>query len=147
MVQNPRVLEGGYAKDKRGSVRFVNDFDFKGIKRFYHIENATTKIIRAFHGHMKEAKYVYVSKGKILFCAVRLTDKIHPSKRTKVHKFILSSDGPSMVHVPPGYANGFKSLTKDASVLFFSTASIKASKKDDYRFDEYYWGDVWNEKV
>ena len=31
----PRLYSGGISVDDRGSLSFVNDFDFAGIKRFY----------------------------------------------------------------------------------------------------------------
>jgi dTDP-4-dehydrorhamnose 3,5-epimerase len=34
------------------------------------------------------------------------------------------------------------SLTEDCKVMFFSTATVEESKKDDVRFDARYW-DVW----
>ena len=53
------ILDGGIATDDRGCVRFVNDFNFKGVKRFYQVENHRQGFIRAWHGHKKEGKYVY----------------------------------------------------------------------------------------
>ena len=29
-----KIINGGVATDDRGSVRFVNDFNFDGVKRF-----------------------------------------------------------------------------------------------------------------
>ncbi|MFW9896171.1 MAG: NAD-dependent epimerase/dehydratase family protein, partial [Candidatus Thorarchaeota archaeon] len=56
-----QLIKGGIAIDDRGSVSFANDFNFYGIKRFYQVQNFKTSTIRAFHGHSKEAKYVYVA--------------------------------------------------------------------------------------
>lgn len=138
------LVQGGRLRDQRGSVRFVNDFHFEGVKRFYQVENSNTSVVRAFHGHMKESKYVYVVKGDILFCAVKLSDARHPSKEAVVERFRLSAHKPQVLYIPQGYANGFRSLTKEASVIFFSTSSLEESKADDYRFDPHYWGsDIW----
>lgn len=143
MAIHPIIFDGGYAKDERGSVRFVNTFHFKDVKRFYQVENEPRQSVRAFHGHMKEAKYVYVTKGRVLLCAVHLSDPSRPSKKVKVWKYVLSSASPKVLYIPPAYANGFKSLTPDASVIFFSTATVEESKLDDYRFDKNYWGNIW----
>ncbi len=138
-------IQGKRSHDQRGSVAFVNYFSFKGVKRFYQVENKNKKFIRAFHGHMKEAKYVYVVKGKILLCAVHLTDNVSPSKDENVYKFELSATKPQVIYIPPSFANGFMNLTKDARVIFFSTATLQESLQDDYRFPSDYWGkDVWN---
>lgn len=39
-------IRGGIAKDHRGQIRFVNDFDMSLVKRFYIIKNADTEIVR-----------------------------------------------------------------------------------------------------
>ncbi len=143
----PHILKGGISVDQRGSVRFVNDFSFEGIKRFYQVENLNTNIIRAFHGHLKEAKYVYVSKGTVLVCAVYLDNIKKPSKKQKVHKFVLSSQLPQVLFIPPQFANGFKSLEEGSQILFFSTSTLEDSLQDDYRFPYNYWGeDVWKDE-
>src|SRR3989338_8448630 len=62
-ISKIKVFSGGLTADKRGQLSFVNNFHFKGVKRFYQIENSGSSPVRAFHGHMKEAKYFYVAKG------------------------------------------------------------------------------------
>lgn len=138
-----KVFSGGLATDKRGSVSFVNNFHFKGVKRFYQIENSHSNPVRAFHGHVKEAKYFYVAKGSILLAAVKLDNPKKPNKKARVYKQILSAKNPVVAFVPPGYANGFKSLEKNTSVLIFSTASLSQSQADDYRYPPDYWGNIW----
>ena len=36
-MKDPKVISGGVAIDDRGSVTFVNDFDFLGVKIFYQV--------------------------------------------------------------------------------------------------------------
>lgn len=146
MNKEPFLFVGDKRTDGRGSVSFVNDFDFKGIKRFYHVRNQSSKIIRGFHGHMKEAKYVYVVKGKALLAFVKLTHPIHPSKNESVTRVILSADQPAIQYIPPGYANGVRVFTKETDVIFYSTLPLSAAKDDDFRFSADYWGDVWQLK-
>lgn len=137
-------IQGKIFHDARGSVSFVSDFSFKDVKRFYQVENINTEFIRAFHGHMKEAKYVYVVAGAILLCTVFLDDEKTPSKDNKVEKFILKADDPQIIYIPPSYANGFKALEPKSKVVFFSTTTLEESQKDDYRFPVDYWGKkVW----
>lgn len=143
-IQEPKTLDGNLSIDDRGNVRFVNGFDFAGVKRFYQVENHDTTVIRAFHGHMKEAKYAYVVSGAVLICVVPIDNKKHPSKNAKVERFILSSQKPSVLYIPLAHANGFKSLTDDTKIIFFSTSTVDESKGDDYRFPHNYWGEnIW----
>ena len=46
------------------------------------------------------------------------------------------------MYIPPGYANGFMSLTADAHLVFFSTSSVQDSLTDDVRYDARRW-DIW----
>ena len=94
---------------------------------------------------MKEAKYFYVAKGSILLAAVKLDNPKSPDKNAPVYKKILSHKNPTIAAVPAGYANGFKALEKNTTVIIFSTATLTQSLKDDYRFPANYWGEkVWN---
>jgi dTDP-4-dehydrorhamnose 3,5-epimerase len=139
-----QLIKGGIAIDDRGSLHFANDFNFYGIKRFYQVQNFSTSTIRAFHGHLKEAKYVYVTKGSAIVATVKLDNIESPSKDQKVNRFILSDKNPQILFIPPKHANGFRSLEDDTRIIFFSTSSLEESKGDDYRFPIDYWGDeVW----
>lgn len=139
--QSIKRISGNVAVDNRGCVRYVNDFDFSGVHRFYQVENSTDSEIRAFHGHLLEAKYVYVPKGKILLCAVPIDDPVYPDKNAKVERIFLNADRPEIVYIPPGFANGFRVLVSNSVVIFFSTSTLAESKHDDYRFPFDYWGE------
>lgn len=141
----PKIIVGGVATDDRGSVRFVNDFNFLDVKRFYQVQNHSKGFIRAWHGHHKEAKYVYVAKGTALVGAVPIDMMISKCiDDSKVVKTILSSANPKIFYIPAGYANGFKTLEEETIVQFFSTSTLEESLNDDTRF-EYDIVDIWNE--
>ncbi len=142
-MQEPKLIAGSLAIDDRGEVGFVNDFDFAGVKRFYTVSNHRAGFVRAWHAHRRESKYVTVVSGAALVGAARIDDWEHPSPNLPVARFVLSSHKPSILHIPAGYANGFMSLTSDAKLMFFSTATLDESKADDIRFEARYW-DVWS---
>lgn len=140
----PKFIEGGVAVDDRGMLSFVNQFDFNGVKRFYMVENFSTHTIRAFHGHMKEAKFALVVSGSAIVAAVAMDDIKNPNKTNQVHRFVLSAKKPGALYIPSGYANGFKPLENGTKIIFFSTATLEESKGDDYRFSSDYWGkEIW----
>ena len=133
MFNDIKTYNGGLAVDDRGQLSFVNDFDFKDVKRFYMVENHELGFIRAWHGHKNEGKYVYVPSGAVLVGTVNLdTDELN--------KFVLSASKPQVLYIPPGYANGFMNLQNDTKVIFFSTSTLEDSMGDDIRFE---W-DKWN---
>ncbi len=141
-MTEPTLLNGGIAVDDRGSVSFVNEFDFAGVKRFYIVDNHRQGFIRAWHAHRHEAKYVVVVKGTALVAAVEIDDWDNPSKEQKIHRYVLSERAPRVLAIPAGYANGFMSLTNDARLMFLSTSTLEDSLNDDVRWESRYW-DPW----
>ena len=139
----PVVLSGGLAVDDRGELGFVNDFHFQGVKRFYTVSNHRAGFIRAWHGHRNEGKYVTAVLGSAVVAAVRIDDWENPSRALSVDRFVLSAKKPSVLFIPPGYANGFMSLTDDLKLMFFSTSTLEESANDDIRFDSRMW-DPWH---
>lgn len=141
-MNQPNLISGGLAVDDRGEVRFVNDFNFGGVKRFYAVKNHKQGFVRAWHAHQRESKYIMVLEGATIVGAVKIDNWENPSKDLKVHRFILSANNPAVLFIPAGYANGFMSLTPDTHLLFFSTSSLTESQGDDIRYDARYW-DIW----
>jgi dTDP-4-dehydrorhamnose 3,5-epimerase len=134
---NTKILNGGISVDDRGSVRYVNDFNFENVKRFYQVENHKSGFIRAWHGHKKEGKYVYVSSGTALIGVVNMETE-------EISKFILSDKSPKILWIPPGNYNGFKSLEENTKIIFFSTTTLEESLNDDIREDFDKWN-IWEE--
>ena len=142
--KEPTLIKGGLAVDDRGTLLFANDFGFEGIRRFYVVENHSRDVVRAFHGHKKEAKYVLVLAGSAIVAAVEMDHETKPNKKNKVHRFVLSAKNPHILFIPAGYANGFRSLEDGTKVVFYSTSSLDESKGDDFRFPHDYWGnEIW----
>lgn len=136
-MSDPSIIKGGLATDERGTVRFVNGFNFHGVKRFYTIENYQVGYIRAWHGHWKEAKYITVMSGAALIGIANMTTK-------KAEKYVLSANEPRVLYVPPGYANGSMALVPNTQIIHFSTSTLEESQQDDVRlhvteFDDEYW--------
>lgn len=140
--KEPKIIEGGLSIDDRGQVAFVNDFDFSDVKRFYIVSNHRAGFVRAWHAHRKEGKYVLVTKGAALVGAVEIDNFKKPSKKARVHRFVLSAKSPKLLYIPAGYANGFMSLTPDTQVIFYSTSTLKDSEGDDIRYPSRYWN-IW----
>jgi len=136
MESKVTLYKGGLFADDRGFLKFINDFNFEGVKRFYQVENYERGFIRAWHGHKKEGKYVYVVQGSAIVGAVNMETQA-------VEKFILSAAKPEILWIPAGYYNGFKTLEENTKLIFFSTSTIDESKGDDIR-EEYDKWDIWD---
>ena len=142
-MAEPRLIKGALAVDDRGKVGFVNEFDFTGVKRFYVLRNHRQGFVRAWHAHRREGKYFMAVRGSALVCGVEIDDWDHPSASLPVHRFVLAEHTPAVLYLPPGFANGFCSLTQDATLMVYSTATLQESLADDVRYNARYW-DPWN---
>lgn len=143
MKSNIQVYNGGLAVDDRGQTVFVNDFDFDGVKRFYVVSNHRSGLVRAWHAHRKEAKYVTAVCGSAIVGAVKIDNWDNPSADLQVERFVISSRKAQVLYIPAGYANGFMSLTADMKLMFFSTSTLEESLNDDIRYDARYWN-IWD---
>jgi dTDP-4-dehydrorhamnose 3,5-epimerase len=137
--KEPTLFQGSRATDDRGSLAFINGFDISSFKRFYIVENHSSNFIRAWHGHIKEAKAILVIKGTAIVCAVKMDDPISPNKSNQVERKVMSSSNPAAFYIPAGYANGFMTLSHDTQILVFSSTTLEESQGDDYRFEFNYW--------
>ena len=136
------LMQGKNFVDDRGMLTFFNDFDFSGVKRMYLVRNHRAGFIRAWHGHKKEAKYVSVLKG----AAVVAKLPMGLISLDFVEKVTLSEHDPKILYIPPGFYNGFKTLTDDTIIQFFSTSSMEEAKNDDFREDWNLVGaEMWEE--
>jgi dTDP-4-dehydrorhamnose 3,5-epimerase-like enzyme len=132
----PRLIEGSLAVDDRGEVRFVNEFnpDDYNIRRLYFTSNHCAGAVRAWHGHKYESKCVMAATGSALVCTVPLD-----GSENDVEQFVLSASKPAVLAIPSGYVNGWKSLTSDCRLLWFSSNTLADSREDDIRFDARKW--------
>ena len=142
-MEELKLIHGDISIDDRGQLSFVNNFNFANVKRFYMVENHSSKFIRAWHGHKNEGKYVFAPEGAALVAAVKIDNWLNPSKNLPISKHILSSNKPQILFIPAGYANGFMTLSQNSKLIFFSTSTLEESKGDDYRFDSKYWN-AWD---
>ena len=138
-INKPFIINGDLSADDRGELMFVNQFNMELVKRFYVVSNHKQGFIRAWHAHKFESKYVFIVNGTALISTVQIDDWNNPSSNLAIDKFVLTAKKPSILYIPNGYANGFKTLSSDTKIIFFSTSTLGDSIDDDYRFDAYKW--------
>lgn len=133
------IITGDIFTDIRGTVRFVNDFHFEGIKRFYSITHPETNLIRAWQGHKIETKYFYVVKGSFRINWIEIDNWSSPSPDLQINSYSLSDKKSEILMVPPGCVNGFKAEEPGSVMMVFSDKLLEESKADDFRFPAGYW--------
>ena len=138
-LNKPFIINGDLSADDRGELMFVNQFNMELVKRFYVVSNHKQGFIRAWHAHKIESKYVFIVNGTALISTVQIDDWNNPSSDLAIDKFVLTAKKPSILYIPSGYANGFKTLSTETKIIFFSTSTLKDSIDDDYRYDAYKW--------
>lgn len=141
MSEQPSILQGDSYIDERGEIRYLNDFRFTDVQRFYLIHHHSERIVRAWQGHQQEKKYFVAVQGSFLICAVKIDNWDQPDPNLPVKKFVLSSRKTQLLCIPPGYANGFRALVPNASLLVFSDKKLVDSQNDIFRYDQKFWYD------
>ena len=133
------IVRGNTHIDPRGKVRFVNDFDFENIKRFYVITHPDIDFIRAWQGHEKETKYFFVAKGAFSVNWIKVDDWVQPSEKHEIESRTITDKKSEILIIPPGHVNGFKALESDSTLIVFSDKTLQESKEDDFRYPLGYW--------
>lgn len=141
MSNIPTIIQGGSFTDERGTMRFVNDFRFEDVKRFYFIKHPDTKVVRAWQGHRFEKKYFYPISGCFVVSWVQIDDFINPSEDLIPEYHILSAGNSEILSVPKGYANGLKALEPDSEIMIFSDMNLEESVNEKIRFPADKWLD------
>ena len=135
----PSLIEAGKHQDERGILSFFNDLSLTPVQRMYWIDQQRTDIIRAWQAHRIEQKWFIAAAGSFLVAVVQPDDWNRPSADLPVQTFVLEADKPAVLHIPGGYANGFRALKADSRLMVFSDASVEQSRADDFRFDKDLW--------
>ncbi|WP_436488123.1 WxcM-like domain-containing protein [Chitinophaga sp. ARDCPP14] len=135
------LIKGASFTDHRGTLKFVNDFSFPDVKRFYQMLHHDVSVVRAWQGHRVEQKYFYVVKGAFVLAWVKIDDWDKPSPGLKADHVILNEDEPVVLSVPAGYANGIKALIPGSVLMVYSDLTLEESAADRWSFPEDQWFD------
>jgi dTDP-4-dehydrorhamnose 3,5-epimerase len=141
MHEKPTIIKGGNFADHRGIMRFVNNFSFKDVKRFYLIKHPDTEIVRAWQGHQLEKKYFYPISGSFVIAWVKIDDFENPSINLIPEYHILSVASSEIISIPKGYANGLKALETNSELLLFSDMGLEESLNENIRYPAGWWMD------
>ena len=135
----PNIIKGGTFSDHRGFMRFVNDFKFGDVVRFYFIKHPETKFVRAWQGHQFEQKWFYPISGSFVVAWVKIDDFNNPSKDLIPEFHIISSNKSELIYIPKGYANGIKALEPNSELMIFSDMELEKSVKEKIRYNPDLW--------
>lgn len=139
MFEKPTIIKGDFFSDQRGTMRFVNDFRFGDVKRFYFIKHPDVTVVRAWQGHQFEKKYFYPICGRFVVAWVKIDDFQNPSKNLIPEYHIISAENSEIISVPKGYANGIKALESNSEIMIFSDMNLEESVNENIRYPADWW--------
>lgn len=137
---SPILIEGISHHDQRGALISYNDFDMRDVRRMYMIDPASIEVIRAWQAHQYEEKWFICLDGSFEVKLVKIDNFMEPSLDLPFFNFLLEAKRPQVLHIPAGYANGFKALSENSRLLVYSNFTVAESISDDYRYPV----DTWN---
>ncbi|ULT28250.1 WxcM-like domain-containing protein [Sphingobacterium sp. E70] len=129
-----KFIKGGIAKDERGQIRFVNDFDMSLVRRFYIIKNADTELVRGWRAHRIEQRWFYTLSGSFAVDIVKIDDWDTASSDLAVERIILDTKENQVLHLSKGYGTAFQALEENSELLVFSDFGIENASNDDYTY-------------
>ncbi|WP_099364921.1 WxcM-like domain-containing protein [Sphingobacterium sp. 1.A.4] len=136
------IIKGGEAKDFRGNIRFVNDFDMSLVKRFYIIKNSDIELIRGWRGHRVEQRWFYVLTGSFILNIIKIDDWNKPSSDLPIEKKIIRSQDMQIIHVPKGYATAFQAMEEGSELMVFADFGIENAPNDNYLWAQDYFSNL-----
>lgn len=142
---NPKLIEGNFFLDDRGTILSNNSLMLENYKRFYVVGNHNINFVRAWHGHKEERKVFICLTGSFKIGLVKIDNFDNPDPNLMIQTFYLVANSGTALEVPPGYANGLMNLQENSHLMVISDKDLKSSQADDYRFPWDFWN-TWDIK-
>ncbi|PKF74309.1 WxcM-like domain-containing protein [Chryseobacterium sp. PMSZPI] len=127
------LFKGGQFKDKRGVVRYNNDFDASKVKRIYTIENFQTDFIRGWTGHAIEQRWFACVVGRFRIAVIRVDSFQNPSADLTAEYYDLHANTLDFLHIVPGCITAIKAIEEESKLLVLADYGLNEID-DDYRF-------------
>jgi dTDP-4-dehydrorhamnose 3,5-epimerase-like enzyme len=135
----PKIITGSCHEDKRGELKYNNNFNLANIKRMYLVENAAIEIKRGWQGHKIEQRWFSVISGKFQILLLKVDDWEMPSKNLKPFIFDVNSENLDVLHVPSGFITCIQAKEENAKLLVMSDY-VLGEINDEFKFDLNYFG-------
>lgn len=132
-MQKPKIIEGNFLTDMRGTIVFNNSFDASEIKRIYIIDNSRIDFNRGWQGHKIEQRWFSAVYGSFSIKLIKIDDWEFPSKDLDCIEFLITNKSLDVLHVPEGYISCIKAMEKDSKLLVMADYSL-GELVDEYRF-------------
>lgn len=135
------VIPGEIFVDNRGTLVSLNSFHLEGVERTYTIHQASTDIIRGWHGHQRERKWFHCIRGSFVMAFVKIDDWENPSADLKPEIFEITDKRSEVLCVPAGYANCLRALEPGSILQVWSDKQLPVALLDSWRYAPENWVD------
>ncbi len=117
MIEGIKTIPLKQIFDERGKVMHMMRNDSELFSQFGEIYFSVTYpgVVKAWHLHKEMTLNYAVVSGAIKF--VFYDDRAKSKTKGQIQEIFVSPENYSLIHVPPGIWNGFKSVGKDSSIL------------------------------
>ncbi|MDR2270659.1 MAG: WxcM-like domain-containing protein [Sphingobacterium sp.] len=132
-------IQGGIAKDERGEIRFINEFDMSLAKRFYIIKNKEVGIIRGWRAHKIEQRWFYALSGRFDFGLVKIDNWDSPDVNLPLERVSLNASDLKVLHIPSGYGTAFCAKEENSELIVFADYPITHASCDDHTWPSDYF--------
>jgi dTDP-4-dehydrorhamnose 3,5-epimerase-like enzyme len=139
-MQTPKIIEGGFYDDDRGSLHFNNDFVASDIKRIYTITNKDQDFIRAWTGHKIERRWFSAVGGAFQIKLIKIDNWESPSKNLPQLEFLLSDENLDVLAIPSGYVTSIQASEENSKLLVMADYML-GEIKDEYRIEKSYFSE------
>ena len=134
----PILILGGRYQDKRGVLKYNNNFDVTSVKRKYIIENIDTFFVKGWQGHKIEQRWFTAVTGEFKIALIKIDDWKNPSKALEKITFKISNKRADVLYVPQGYISSVQAITEASKLLVLADYRINEIQ-DEYRFSSDYF--------
>lgn len=148
MLIKPKV----YLDDRGFFMESYRDEEFKklGLPTEFRQENHSKSAINVLRGlhfqwNKPQGKMIRVVSGKAVFVEV----DIRPNSPTLYQNVMieLTSDNPMILWVPPGFANGFLSLSEGMQIIYKCTETYNPKGEESIRWNDPKLGINWSKYI
>lgn len=115
--------------------------DFAGFGQLYQVNNFQRGSARAFHMHLRQDEYFFVSRGTIQF--VLVDERVESPTYRTLDVFVLSAERPHRLFVPRGVQHGSMALGDGAQITAVTSEPYNSGHPDEVRLPADHYGDVW----
>ena len=117
MIEGIKIIPLNQIFDERGKVMHMMRNDSEIFNQFGEIYFSVTfpGVVKAWHLHKEMTLNYAVVSGAIKF--VFYDDRVDSKTKGKIQEIFVSPENYSLIHIPPGIWNGFKSVGNDSSIL------------------------------